>query len=366
LDASIAWLSEYAAMGLTRDVLRDPNLAPLRGQPAFARVVDRLAENARAVRGSTLAFKLTSAELVAEDIAYDDATRTFFVSSVRRRKIVSVAADGTIKDLTRDGQDGTWSMMGLAIDPKRRLMWATTAALKEAANYDSSDAGKTALVAYDLGSGKLGQLVTRIDLAAGSTARALTDITLSRAGDVIVSDSASGVLYGAGANARALEPIVGEGTFVSPQTPAITPDEASVVVPDYVRGLAVVDRATHAVRWLTHARDVALSGFDGVYFESPTTLLAVQNGTTPARIVRLHLDDALTQVERLEVVEQSTPGLGAPTHGVVVSPAGRETERAFYFIANSGWDQLQEDGSVKAGGLREPAEVRRVAMPRAR
>jgi hypothetical protein len=160
-----------------------------------------------------------------------------------------------------------------------------------------------------------------------------------------------------------LESIVGEGTFASPQTPAVTPDETRVVVPDYARGIAVVDRATRAVHWLTHARGVALNGLDGVYFEDETTLLAVQNGTSPARVVRIHLDDALTKVERLDVVEQSTPGLGAPTHGVV---AGTASERAFYFIANSGWDQLQDDGSVKAGGLRAPPEVRRVAMTAAR
>jgi hypothetical protein len=37
--------------------------------------------------------------LIAEDIAYDAASKTFFVSSVHKRKIIAVAADGSVTDL---------------------------------------------------------------------------------------------------------------------------------------------------------------------------------------------------------------------------------------------------------------------------
>jgi hypothetical protein len=42
------------------------------------------------------------------------------------------------------------------------------------------------------------------------------------------------------------------------------------------------------------------------------------------------------------VIERSTSGLGDPTHGVV---AGGK----FYYIANSGWDRIEDDGRPKAG-----------------
>jgi hypothetical protein len=111
-------------------------------------------------------------------------------------------------------------------------------------------------------------------------------------------------------------------------------------VPDYVRGIAVIDLTSGATRWLGASRPVALHGIDGLYFVDGTTLLAVQNGTNPGRVSRLHLDAACTRVEAMDVVEQASPWLGAPTHGVVVGDR-------FYFIAKSGWEHMNEDGSVK-------------------
>jgi hypothetical protein len=42
------------------------------------------------------------------------------------------------------------------------------------------------------------------------------------------------------------------------------------------------------------------------------------------------------------MIERATATLGGPTHGVVVGDT-------FYYIANSGWDALDPDGSVKPG-----------------
>jgi hypothetical protein len=82
-----------------------------------------------------------------------------------------------------------------------------------------------------------------------------------------------------------------------------------------------------------------VNGIDGLYLVGHT-LIAIQNGTMPERVVRLELDAALSRVERWEPVESRSAGLGDPTHGVVVGPT-------FYFIANSGWDRFNDDGTVK-------------------
>ena len=42
------------------------------------------------------------------------------------------------------------------------------------------------------------------------------------------------------------------------------------------------------------------------------------------------------------IIERATPTLGDPTHGVIVG-------NYFYYIANSGWDSLDEHGVVKNG-----------------
>src|SRR6185369_16934696 len=96
--------------------------------------------------------------------------------------------------------------------------------------------------------------------------------------------------------------------------------------------------------------DLSLGGIDGLYLAG-RTMIAVQNGTAPPRLIRMRLDAGLAQVESWEVLESNGKELGAPTHGVVV---GRE----FYFIANSGWDRLAEDGTVKPGAAFEAPTIR--------
>jgi sugar lactone lactonase YvrE len=207
-----------------------------------------------------------------------------------------------------------------------------------------SDWGKSALLCYDLTTGKL---IRRIEGPSGS---ALGDMALTLNGDVIVSDGDGGGVYRLPANGTVLERI-DNGGFISPQTPVMHPDGKHIFVPDYLRGIGVLEIATRRVRWLSMDGRYALNGIDGLYFDHGR-LIAVQNGTSPERVVVFTLDANLTRIESEMIIEQSTPTLGDPTHGVVINGA-------FYYIANSGWDSIDDVGNVKPGAkLSEPRMMR--------
>jgi hypothetical protein len=110
------------------------------------------------------------------------------------------------------------------------------------------------------------------------------------------------------------------------------------------------------VRWLNRDRGakVALNGVDGLYFADGAFILT-QNGTSPERVVRMKLDQSQMNVVSEDVIERATPTLGDPTHGVVVGDW-------FYYIANSGWDVLDERGEVKAGAKLSPGLVMRFRL----
>jgi hypothetical protein len=179
-------------------------------------------------------------------------------------------------------------------------------------------------------------------------------MTVAASGEVFVSEAVTGAVYVIHPGRDELEVLVPPGTFVSPQNPAVTPDGRRVLVADYVRGIGIVDLRTRAVSWMPHPREAAVSGFDGMYLVGDS-LIAVQNGTEPNRVIRLYLDSSLSRVLRWEPLESNSPGLGSPTHGTVVG-------KDFFFLANSGWDQLADDGSVKPGGALTPAEVWRISL----
>jgi hypothetical protein len=110
------------------------------------------------------------------------------------------------------------------------------------------------------------------------------------------------------------------------------------------------------VHWLNQqdGAKVALNGIDGLYYADGAFILT-QNGTSPERVVRMKLDQSQTKVASEELIERSTATLGDPTHGVVVGDW-------FYYIANSGWDVLDEHGDVKAGEKLSPGIVMRFKL----
>jgi hypothetical protein len=66
----------------------------------------------------------------------------------------------------------------------------------------------------------------------------------------------------------------------------------------------------------------------------------------------MKLDGSRTKVASEEMIERGTATLGDPTHGVVVGDW-------FYYIANSGWNVLDEHGDVNAGERLTPGRVMR-------
>jgi hypothetical protein len=69
----------------------------------------------------------------------------------------------------------------------------------------------------------------------------------------------------------------------------------------------------------------------------------------------MKLDQSQMKVVSEDVIERGTATLGDPTHGVVVGDW-------FYYIANSGWDALDERGDVKAGEKLSPGLVMRFRL----
>ncbi len=175
-------------------------------------------------------------------------------------------------------------------------------------------------------------------------------MTLTTQGDAIISDGDHGGVYRVRRESQTIERL-DAGDFISPQTPAILPGGERMLIPDYLRGIGILNLKTKHVEWITMNDRYALSGIDGLYLAG-RTLLATQNGTSPERVIRFELDRSLSRIESESIVERGTPTLGDPTHGVVV-------DGHFYYIANSGWDTLDEHGAQKAGAKMSEAIVMR-------
>ena len=349
-SAALDWLSVYSKTGLKlADPASDPAFAQLKELTKYQEVLQQLSESSKPVSKSQPVKDLPEKDLIAEDLAHDAKTGRFYISSVRHRKIL-VEDHGKFSEFLPEGKNAdVWSILALRVDEKRRVLWATTAAMPEGLGFDKSLDGRSALLKFSLESGVL---LKRYDVKETGK-HALGDMVLSSAGDAYISDG-YGAVYTVRHDKDSLDLLVGPGTFRSPQTPALTQDERKLFVPDYTRGISIVDLATKEVKLLEHPRDLSLGGIDGLYFRDGW-LIAVQNGTAPPRIIAMKLDASLSKVVRWETLEVNQE-LGAPTHGVIVG-------KQFYFIANSGWDKMADDGSVKSGATFDFPSIRVMPLP---
>ena len=347
-DSALAALNRLANMGQSDDDLlhgKDKGFSRLMGLPAYQEVLKRFAANETPVSRAETAFVLSDANLLAEDMDYDPLTKSFLMTSVLEKKIVRVSPDGKLRDFAQSPSG--WPMLAIKVDAERGRVWATEVALDGFKVVPASDWGRSAVLCFDLSSGKL---VRRVE---GPSHSALGDMTLTPEGDPIVSDGDGGGAYRL---RRDTLRRIDHGDFISPQTPAMHPDGRHVFVPDYTRGIGVLDLGNESVTWLDQggAKPFALSGVDGLYFDRGSLIL-VQNGTSPERVVRMQLDPKMTRVTSEQIIERATPTLGDPTHGVVVGDS-------FYYIANSGWNQLDDHGVLLPGAVFTPARIMRIRL----
>jgi sugar lactone lactonase YvrE len=345
---ALATLRHFALLGYSADLAADSDFARLRGNEAYAELTRRLERNGEPVVASQVVFELPERDLLTEGIAHDARDDVFYVGSVHQSKIFRVTRAGSVSEFTPE-LPGRWAPLGLrVVDRKGGALWVAAAALPQTAGYDPSDSGRSAILRYDLQSGHLS---ARYDAPTDGTPHLIGDLIVTRGGDVYATDSRAPVLYRVAARGDSLERFVESPLLLSGQGLALTPDERSLYVADYARGILRVDLRERNVSLVEAADSVLALGIDGLYFHQGG-LVGIQNGVTPHRVARFTLGPAGDRVLRAEVLERAHPRYDEPTLGVLV-------DGELYYIANAQWERFGEDGRIaKPEALKMPAVLR--------
>ncbi len=349
-DSALTCLERIAEMGLTAPAREDSALIPLQGDPRFKSVLDRFDVNTQPTMSCRIAFTLPQQDLVPEGLAYDPGSKSFFVSSVRERKIMRYQR-GEITRFAGGLSDTLWSMMGMRLDAKRGRLWVATCAIREGKGVAEKDLGGTGVLAFDINTGVLS---SRRMLPADGAAHLFGDLTLDAEGNVYVTDSGGGGLYRMSATGGGPQLVIPPGTFVSPQGLDMDESGRILYVADYSQGVFRVDLESKTAVLLRHPGRQTLLGIDGLY-RYGNSLLAVQNGVRPQRLLRLGLNGSGEKIETIEILESSLPIFDDPTLGVIVG-------EAFYFIANSHWPQFDAEGNLPPPERLTPPTILRVAL----
>ncbi len=290
---------------------------------------------------STVAFFLDEKDLLPESVAYDPKDKSFYVGSTRKGKVVRYDAKGNVTDFIAPRQDGLWSVIGIKVNPTRRVLWVCSFDTENLEGHQPGDTRASGVFAFNLDTGKL---IRKWTLEAPGEVHAFNDVVVTRGNDAYVThmfDEAA--VYRINDKKQELEVFARPAGLKDPNGITITPNEATLFVAG-ADGIYVIDRATGTSRQLQPALNDPIEGIDGLYYYRGS-LLAVHMTS----IRRHRLDEKNTRVVSTDVLEVDHPLFDVPTTGVIVGSD-------FYYIANGQFRAVQQDGSLlPMDQLNEPA-----------
>ncbi|RKQ96000.1 NHL repeat-containing protein [Maricaulis maris] len=296
-----------------------------------------LTANAAPTGSGEIIARIDRPDALIEGVAVDIETDRIFASSVAQREILMLepfARDEPI--VFADREDGLWSVFGLFVDDRTRMLWAASGTVDQTP-LDEGEEGGTALFAFDLMTGELYRRYT-IDGAVQ-----MADFVV-RDGTAYVSDSQAPRVYRLDSVSGDLEVLSEDPRFVSLQGVALA--RGALYVADYSMGIWRID-LTDGSASLVRASEISLIGIDGLRQTRDGRLVAVRNGARPHQVMAIDLDPTGVEVANIEVLLRGHPAMSGETEPTLVDLADGRA----WLVANAAWPLFPADGS-------EPAETR--------
>jgi sugar lactone lactonase YvrE len=350
--ANFLLATDYAALGdrtkaltllkqaIESDEGFDPgatSFASLQSEPQYQALVRRAAQKFPAIHQAILAFTVVEKDLIPEGLTFNPSAHTFYLGSLKRRKIVEIK-NGVANDFVPADRDQLLPVLGMKIDPADSGLWANTG---------SDSSGKSELVHFD----RQGKLLGRWK-PPGSGKHLLNDVVLRGAQEIFVSDSLANQIYRFDRKSGTFTELPLFRPLYYPNGIAISHDGNQLFVADAF-GILRVGLIDHSSAELSPPTGSTLAGVDGMYWDRGD-LVVVQNVGSP-RLARFLLSKDGLRVTNSTILEYRSEFVELPTTGVIV-------DGKFYFICNSQIENLQNEKVVDSTKLR-PVRIGVVALP---
>jgi sugar lactone lactonase YvrE len=314
-DAAGKTLLQLAALRAASDIDADTDFDSIRRTAAYRAAAAKMkaVRDERVSSGVETAFTIPEKGLVPEGVAYDPKTKSFFVSSIRKREIFRVDASGKSSVFVAPREGGLRSAAGIAVDARSRSLWVTSEAMPHMEGHVKDEPLQSAVFEFDADTGKLRR---ELKAPALEKAPAFDDVSVGKDGRLWINDGFNGRIWTLAPGGSALEVFLETDRFRGTQGIAPTPDGKTLYVSDY-SGLHRVDVATKSVARLEVPPNAALNGVDGLVLAG-TSLYAVQNGVEPNRVTRVDLSPDGARVTGARILVMNHPAFDEPTLAVAV------------------------------------------------
>lgn len=193
LQRAIQVLQRVAQTGLLKisEVREEPWFDSLRPLKDYARLSKAIDEVSRHDNGSTVLAEIKEPDLIPEGLAADNQTGSIYVSSLHKRKIVEITRHGEVRDFAKSMQDDLFSTVGMEVDETRRHLWVVSCSGPNMLGSESVRPWITRIHQYDVDSKSLLKV---FELKSDERAF-LNDLTVTKNGDVFISESLEPAIY---------------------------------------------------------------------------------------------------------------------------------------------------------------------------
>jgi len=305
----------------------------LKPTPGYQRIQAIIGESKKPVGPDRVAFTIPEKDLLPEAIAYDPEEDCFYVGSMWKSKVLKIERTGTVREFAREKQDGLRSIAGMKVDAGRRILWLVSFVSQPWGKVAPEEIGWSAIFKYDL---KTGRLIKKYEVDDRGAGHLFNDLTVTRSGDVFITDSTRGEIWAILHEADDLEFFFRSDEFMYTNGITLGSDDQTLYVASPGNGVFRIDIPSKECRPVPHPPEMTLSAIDGLnYFEN--SLIAVQPRFD--RVARYYLDEKGAAVGRLEILEAHNPRFDFPTTGCIAGGA-------FYYIANSQAYSVNRDGTL--------------------
>ena len=286
---------------------------------------------------SDTAFVLARAGVVPENIVYDAARDRFLGGDLERDGMIELHRDGSIRPFAEAARiDGR--VLGLRIDPQRKLLWGVAFTRLPAAAGDTTQAPARSIVfALELPGGRV---VHRIPSPKDGASHLFNDLVIGRDGTVYFTDSEAGAVWALPPNASKLRLLhrAPPERFAYPNGIAFLPDERGLLVA-YWQGLLTIDLPSARAADVRALNDSAVSRIDGLYAVC-SGYIGIQNMADPSRVIAFRVERG--SASSVRDVERGRGDFRGPTTGAIVGDT-------LFYVANAQigpFDPRKEGGSL--------------------
>ena len=328
--------------GLAEDWDAIDDVAPLREHRLYDHLSNLMNDAGEPFGVAETYATIPSSVPMPEALARDPDSGRLFVGTVREGRIL-VTEDGEnwTEFAGPDSNDELMAVFDLAVDSERGHLWVSTGAVPQFKGYRQSDHGRTALLKLDLDSG---ELISVHRVIPDGKARLLGTVDLAADGTVYAADTRVPTIFRLRPDEKHPQPHFSHDNFTSLRGLALSGDDSLLYVADYELGILVLSTEDTSKAWKLAVPDTLNEGgIDGLYWWD-SHLVAIQNGISPQRIMRLELGDDGLGVVAVAPVAGSLPEFDTPTYGTMAGST-------LYFLGGSHWNHVDTRGRPGSKGL---------------